>query len=654
MDIKDYFAQMPADKIAAEILTRVEDYQEYLMTSGRLALWKRSYEYYYNPAIKGSRLNRVGAQAEFTSIKVNHYRNLLVHLETMTMQQRPAFDPKATNTDYKSQAQTILANGLLEYYMKEKKLERNIKLSLKHSLIFGEGFVLSEWDATSGEVYEVNPETQAPIRQGDLRYMNFMPMDVARDFTKQSSEYHDWYIVTSYKNRYTLAAKYPELAEKILALPSKTDTDNKTTSLWFMADETDDVPVYTLYHNKTDAVADGRVCECLSSDIVLLDGPLPYRNIPVFRIAPEEMVGTPFGYTVGFDLLPVQEAIDALYSTVITNQSTFGVQNIAIPQGHNLSVTAISGGLNLIEYDSKLGKPEALNLTSTPPEIFNFITQLEQLSETLSGVNSVARGNPESSLKSGSALALVQSMAIQFSISLQQSYAQLLEDLGTSTINILRDFASVPRIAVIAGKSNRSIMKQFTGDDLDLINRVTVDMGNPLSKTSAGRVQLAENLMANGLIENGQQYIQVLSTGKLEPAIEGIQAELLNIKAENEEMSEGKNVPVIVTDNHKTHILEHKAILASPDARRNPQIIQLVTAHIQEHLNVLMDPMYGPLLGVLGQQTMQAPMGGPPQPGAAQPAPGGQMLDATNPATQQAAKVNQPNMPTNPMDGQGQ
>ena len=51
--------------------------------------------------------------------------------------------------------------------------------------------------------------------------------------------------------------------------------------------------------------------------------------------------------------------------------------------------------------------------------------------ETLSGVNSVARGNPEASLQSGTALAMVQSQALQFMSGLQQSYIQLIEDVGT-------------------------------------------------------------------------------------------------------------------------------------------------------------------------------------------------------------------------------
>ncbi len=643
---RQYWAAKDSKEIGDEILKKFEEYEMHIFTSGRLNLWRRSYEYYYNPALHGSQLTKSGEQGEFTNIAVNHYKNLLTHLKTMTTQQRPAFEARAVNSDAKSQQQTILASGLLDYYMREKKLERYIKQGVEHALMFGEGFVSAAWNATSGETYGINPETQAPIKEGDLEYENHIPLDVARDYTKNNSNKHDWNIVRTYENRYTLAAKYPELADRIENLSTRSENQYSLRQGDKFLGDSDDVEVFTLYHKPTDALPEGRLTIVCDSDIVLIDGPLPYREIPVYRIMPEDQVGSIFGYTVGFDLIPVQEAINSLYSTVLTNQVTFGVQNIVSPRGSNIGVTELSGGLNLIEYDKQSGPPQPLNLTSTPPEIFNFITQLEQLSETLSGVNSVARGNPEASLKSGSALALVQSMAIQFSISLQQSYAQLLEDLGTATINILRDFATVPRVAMIAGRSNRSMMKEFKGDDLDSVQRIIVDMGNALSKTTSGRLQLAENLLQNGMVKTPDEYIMVLTTGKLEPMIEGTQAELINIKSENEELADGKQVPVIITDNHMTHIQEHRAILANPEARRDPNLIAVVTAHLQEHLNMLSDPANATMLGLLGQQAV------PPQPNQQAMGNTAQLENSTPEVLQQAENVNQPLAPTNPLTGE--
>ncbi len=633
---KPYWATVPTKEIADEILERVDKYYEFLSYSGRLDLYRRSYAYYYRPRLSGGQLNQTGQQGELTSISVNHYRNFLLHIETMTTQQRAAFEPRATNSDVKSQSQVILATGLLDYYMREKRMERNVKTAVKGCLQLAEGFVEVDWDPTSGEEYGVT-ETGATIYQGDLKYTNYTPLDAIRDFSLTSPNQDDWFILRTFENKYNLAAKFPDLSKEILedSIDMLEVMETTTLTKWAL-EESDNVIVYKLKHKPTPAMPQGRIVTCLDNGTVMTDGPLPYKKTHVYRITPDEETGTCFGFTVAYDLLPIQEALDILYSTAVTNQSTFGVQNILVPKGHDLSTSQMSGGLNVMEYDAEIGKPESLNLTSTPPEIFNFMTMLEKLMETISGVNSVARGNPEASLKSGAALALVQSMAIQFSMNLQQSYAQLVEDLGTATIEILKDFATVPRIAAISGKSNRPLMREFKGSDLSEINRVMVDLGSPLTRTTAGKVNLADTMLERNLIENPDQYIQVVTTGRLEPIIEGKQAELLLIKAENEKLADGEFQMAVITDQHSQHVLEHKTVMASPEARQDPKILQATLDHIQQHITFLQtgDPQ---LLALIHQQPMP-----PPQ---VQGSPA-QMMNPNAP--QQQGLPNLPNAPQPP------
>jgi hypothetical protein len=659
-----YFATLPTDQIAEEILNKVDSYNEYILASGKVQLWAKSYEMFFRGGRKLGELAQAGEHSEYMLLDVNHYKSLLTNLHTMTTNQRPALDPRAVNTDTESTAQAKLAGGLLDYYMREKKVARYIKDAVKYSLLYGEGFVINEWNSTSGKEYGVNPETGAVIREGDLSFDSLPPHFIARDFNKMNADNHNWHVITRFKNKYDLAAKYPELADRITGLTYDDELFVKMRLVKDAFGDNDDVPVYTFYHKPTDAVPEGRQVDILASDLVLFDGPLAYRDIPVFRIAPEDEDFSIFGYTVGNDLLSLQEAINSLYSTVTTNQSTFGVQSILIPRGFNISVQSLTGGLNLIEYDPKVGKPEPLQLTLTAPEIFNFIQQLEKLMETLSGVNSVARGNPEANLKSGAALALVQSMAIQFNSGLQQSYTELLEDIGTSMINILKDFAEVPRIAMITGKYNRSYMREFSGKDLSQISRVVVDSGNPLSKTMAGKMQLAENMLQAGFIKTPDQYEMVLTTGNLDYMLEGDIKEQYNIRSENEGLASGEPQQAIITDSHALHIQEHKNVLASPEARKDPKIIQATVDHIMQHIQLLKtaDPA---LLTILGQQPVGTPqaMGGQPMPGStpavegaptgigAEPTPEAAQVAPMNPVTNEAAKINLPNMPTNPMTG---
>jgi hypothetical protein len=605
-----YFANKEASECASTLLVRADSFYNALTSNQYVEklynMWRAYHGAYADYLGSGHRVVFTGEQGELVNIPINHFRNLAQHILAMITANRPVMETRAINTDYKSYAQTILANGVLDYYMREKGLEDAIKKACELSIVLGAGFIKLAWNATGGDVYEVDPDTQEPIYEGELEFQNLTPLDVVFDGTKENYQENEWVLCRTFKNRYDLIAKYPDLKDKILAVPSKMQSNIYRLAVW-SNDDTDDIPVYEFYHKSTEAVPEGRYMQFLSAEATLIDTKMPYRNMPVFRVAPSDILGTPYGYSPMFDVFPIQEGINSLYGTIMTNQNAFGVQNIYVPRGADIAVGGLSGGLNLIEANAK---PEPINLTQTPPEVFKFLDMLIQASETISGVNSVVRGNPEASLKSGTALALVQSQALQFISGLQQSYVKLIENVGTSLINILKDFSKTPKLIKLVGKNNRPLMKEFTGDKIADINRVVVDMGNPLSKTIAGRVQMAEQMMQMKIIKDPMQYIQVMNTGRLEAIYEGDQAELLLIKSENEQMLDGEVPLVSPLDQHSLHIQEHRAVIADPDLRKNPSLVKTTMDHIEAHMNALRntDPA---LLQMIGEQP-QGPVGGSP------------------------------------------
>lgn len=652
-----YFATLPSEKLAPKLMDKIEDYYAFLSASGRLDLYRKSYANTYKAMRTGGATFQTGEQGELTQLNVNHYANILKNLVTMTTAQRPNFECRATNTDEKSQAQTILGTNLMDYYLREKKLERYFKAGVVSAVQLGEGFVMTTWDSNIGQDYGVNPDTGAKIYEGDVAYTVGGPLDVIRDFLKPDAMSHDWMMFRKYVNKWELAQQFPEHYQKIIDLSDDHYDWEALAYLYTPLYEKDDIPVYYFFHKKTPVVNQGRFCMMLDTDLVLLDGPLPYREIPIYRIAAQEMSGTPFGYTVGFDLLAIQEAFDANVTTKLSNQTTFGVQNVWSPPGNAVNLMSIAGGMNLVEC---VTKPEPLNLTQTPKEIYEFGGELISYMELLSAINSAVRGDPDSNLKSGTAIALVQSMAIQFNSDLQQSYAELLEDVGTSTLKMLRDFAKVPRVAAIVGKSNRRYMQNFTGDDLDQVDRVTVDMGNYVTRTTAGKMNLADNLLQNGLIKDPNQYIMVYTTGKLEPLIENQQATMMLIRGENEDLSEGKPVQAIITDRHDIHIPEHMAVLSSPESRTNLAVTAATLAHVQQHITQwsTMPPALAMFMGMPPPPPGSAPLLPNGQGVVPQPAPNiTQELSTQNPATQKASGVQPPQPPkappgTNPQTAQ--
>lgn len=642
-----YFAAKEATKTADILLYRANAWYNQLYNNGYLSkvrdMWMAYHGCYYGGPGNSHKISFGGEQGEIVNLAVNHIRNLSQHVIVMVTANRPAIQARATNTDFKSIVQTKLAEGLLDYYLREKRLEKYLKTAVEYAVVFGSGYIKMGWNATSGEIYEINEETGAAIHEGDAEFTNLSPFDVVFDMSKETSHNQDWVMTRTFKNKFDLAAKFPEFKDRIEGLQTKSDLFRYRMDIMAF-DDTDDVPVYEFYHKRTESMPDGRYLLFLTSDIILMDTPMPYRNLPVYRIAPAEILGTPLGYTPMFDLLPLQESVNSLYSTILSNQHAFGVQNIYVPRGADISLKSLEGGLNIIEGSGN-AMPQPLNLTQTPQEIFNFIDMLERAMETLSGVNSVARGNPESSLKSGAALALVQSQALQFISGLQQQYVQLIEDIGTGLINMLKDFAAVPRIAMIVGKSNAGyIEREFTGNDLSQVNRIIVEMGNALSKTTAGKLQMAQEMMQYGIVKTPEDFFSVLETGRLDIMTDETYRELMTIRQENEALVEGGEVRVLGIDMHKMHIDHHKTILADPRLRLDDELTARVLAHIQEHIEQLrtFDPG---LLSIMGQQPL-GPIGGTPP---APPAPD-QMPQSAPPAgapmsPEQPPLPNMPKMP---------
>lgn len=658
----DYFASLPIDEIGANLHRRVEGFDAHMRSFRIFMDMKMAYRHYIgltNNGYSGTHLGTAGDQGEKTVLKVNKVKNFVDRQLNIVTSQRPALVPLSVNSDYDSYAQTILAGSILDYYTRNQRLERHWKQVCEYALLFGAGYLKMNWDASAGDPYAVtdvldengNKVGDKLVMTGDVTFDTFTPFDVIIDIAKRNSDFN-WYIVRTYKNKYDLAAKYTAFASELSDMSDLNTFRNPLDEV--MIDRTiayernDEVPVYEFFHRKTDALPQGRYVKFVNGDLVLEDCPLPVSKMPIIRLVPSEFINLPHGYTTTFGLLAPQEATDNIYSMILSGQLTFGGNTIAVPitgEG-GVDPIALGGGTNIIPYDPSTGqKPEVLQLLRTAPEMFTTIDRMQDEMQLISGINDVVLGDPGANLKSGAFAALIASQSVQFLNSLQESYNAMLEDTGTLLFEYLKRYATTTRkISVMVGKTQQYMMKSFEAKDLDGIDRVQVDVGNPLSKTHAGRLKMAEDLLGKGMIKTPDQYIMVLTTGRLEPITESAQTESMLIKHENEMLQGGQKPTAILFDDHRKHILEHRTVLSNTRDRMNPVKVQAVIDHVQEHINLLKDPAVQEVLGFLGQQGA-APL--PPQQG------NGGVEAVTDPST--PVEQNQPRLPsqpTNPATGE--
>ena len=269
-----YFAADEADE-AVRYLTHKAWYWFTTLTANKYLekvkrAWAAHHGVYYEEA---HQVNFGGEAGELVNVAVNHFRNLALHMLNMVTANRPAFRAKASNVDGRSKIQTNLANGILEYYMREKRLEVYLKTAVEYAIVMGSGYIHMGWNSTAGEIYDkIQPEpvlddndepytneqgqftTQdgqvlkpQEIYEGDCEFFNLSVFDVVFDPTKETSKDRDWVLTRRFKNKFDLAAKYPEFADRIKNLQTKSDHERYR---WTVSpyDETFDVPVYEFYH----------------------------------------------------------------------------------------------------------------------------------------------------------------------------------------------------------------------------------------------------------------------------------------------------------------------------------------------------------------------------------------------------------------------
>jgi hypothetical protein len=643
---KAYFATLPANELVAEVTLRIDRWNRYVLKQGLASKWRQCYDTYYGKhqgeigAVGTGNISSAGENGELATVSVNHFRNLIKHVLAITTDQKPAYDPRAINSDLDSLQQAELAKNILDAYLVEKRMGRDMKAAAERAIALSKGYVYMRWDPSLGEKFGVQPvmgddgqhemddEGQPKMKvlyEGDVAIDAASPWDVMYDFRVRQHKNHKWHVIRTFRNKYDLAARYPQFADQIIALSSRDPLGNDKVMPFSpidfeSEDDNDTIPVYEFYHLRTDAVPNGRYTLFFDEKIVPYDGPFQYRErLPIFRITPGEIFESSECYTDAFDVLVLQQVYNVLESTAFSNQQAFGGQVIWMPEGANVTSNQLGKWLTVLKGGQPDMKPEVLQLLSTPPEVFKNKEMIENSMEKLMGINSVVRGDPDHGLKSGIALGRLQAMAIQYSSNFQQSWAELQEDCGTFLLNLLQDFAKTERMVALAGKSNKGAMVSFTGEKLNKIQRVVVDLGNPLARTVAGRMEMADTLLGKGMIHDPRAYLTLIETGQFEQAMEGEESRELLVRKENEDLRDGKPVHAMVGDPHLFHIQEHLAVMADPmvrgaQASGDPlamKITQAALTHIQWHefLRKTQDPIWSQVCNEPPVQPIEIPQG---------------------------------------------
>ncbi len=727
-----YFANLPDDKIGDAIWERKREYERFVKQSGLFALYRKMHWRYYgheeNTAFSTHEVGIDGKQGELHRLKVNHLRSIMTSWINMVQSQRPAVVPVAINDDYESELEVKRGRAVLDHERGPSGagIECREAECREFAGLYGHAGLLQLWNEALGDVVlpdaasagleapqDPEHDLEQSDREGRLQAFALSPLDFFFDPRRKDAHY-PWVICRIWACREDLIARFPKFEEQILAVktqPEADGTDGIDFQFQFTAsagaspiNAKDEIPVYVFLHDKTEGVQNGKQVMMLDSQTVLKSGPLGYKTKPFIRLAAANIDRTPFGFSPAWDLLAPQEAHDSLSTIALTNARTFGLGTMTAEKSADVERDQLAEGLVLLEYTPGMQPPKPLEMPHTGQEVFSFRQAIGGEMGTQIGVNSVVRGDPEASLKSGSALALVQAQGVQFSSGFQSNDTRFIESHSLVTIEACQTFMTEERTYEIVGSHVASLTLPFNGSKLKRITKVRVQLVNPMSKTLAGRVQMADTLAERySNVFSPGDYMRVQETGNLDHITKGPEQKAANIERENELLSQGfgpvpkvpsgqmgpdgqpqmvdqkepgkRYVIALLTDDHRAHVRKHTEIVDNPAIRDSddPLAVQIIKAtldHIDEHERQLtiMTLQRPGLLELTNQQPLQSalpPQAGPGAPGASPPhggsptppkpggppgpqnnAPAGQVLQPTPAGGNQLPRM--PNMPVNP------
>lgn len=638
-----YWAAQPdSGDVVRELLVRSSRYRTWLDETRATRRAIRSLRTYYGFGPNGTgdttELGASGDRGEFVEMAVNEFGGLVEQAYAQLVATKPGFQAVPKSGDYAARSQAVFADKLLTTVDTDNHLEEKEDEATKAGLLCREGWVALSWDTSAGD--SIGIDGQKVVHDGDVRADVLLMWDVCFDVASRHKTDLQWIAFRRPRNRWDLVAsaqpteedmadpaaleRKSKLAEALKGVNPTRDANDfpDVRSMLFgatAADVTDMVDVWELRHMPSPALPQGRLVRFIDASTVLYDSAAdgvgyPYRSLAVRYFEPSKVVGTAAGHSLAWDLLGMQEAVDSVATAMATAGHASGISNIWIQalgnngDPSNLTVSSLGSGMRLIQSPTK---PEALHAVQVDPQAVAFLEACRSWMQRRMGLNDVALGDTSKGMPAQLA-ALLDAKVVQFWNQAVKSLSVMRARLRTDILQMYQAFAKTPRVSALAGAGESLSMEEWTKDKLSSVAKVTVDEVAAASKTLAGKMAMADLLLEKGLIDTPDEYLTVRSTGRLEKLTEFKDRNLLRLQQEKEMLQRGIGLPPIdvmatdaammadpealpvfdaqaqgefirptIVDTPWLDIPEYAAVLASPEARVRPDVVQAVTDAIQ-------------------------------------------------------------------------
>jgi hypothetical protein len=629
-----------------------------IFQSHMAAFWRNTLAY-YAPILEAeswkSALSTLGARGEIVSMKVAKARTQLRQHASLLSRTRLSYETIVDIDDASAQVTAKLGKNIANHLIESQGLQQKRERAIEWAALLGMSFIICTWRPDKGSAYQPTENDQM-LMTGDVNFEVMNVTDVTFDWTIDDWKEQCHVEIRRKRNRFDLIAEVeimqidPEEKEKmikqIFSLPSIASDETEFANTYFLTNQPNEDMVYEYqwFHKTTPSLPQGRIVRYLTRDIILEDAINGYECLPVEPIIFEPILKTGLGYPIFSSLLPAQEMLDHMFSSMATNAGLTALGAILNPEGSGVTIDDI-GGMKLINYRPQGaeggGAPQAFVWPQMSGDNMQFQDRIINAMDEISMLNATLRGQSSANVTSGAMAATLSANAMEFFSTSQQAVDSAFENAMTHAFMAYKVYAKTEQIISINGESSVGYSKQFKADDVKNIKRVKMKQTNPLLTQISGRIQMTESLMQYGVLKDPDKVVQILEGAPMSSIYKEQWTEKIAIQQEIDMIFEGKEVFPLQTDNHPMFISAYREILSSPEFRLNSDlsaaVVQLIMTRAE--MEQQLDPMVKALLR------------GQPQPQVV-PIPSGQSNAAqeTNPNAGQPQRA-EPAQPAQPQGG---
>jgi hypothetical protein len=356
------------------------------------------------------------------------------------------------------------------------------------------------------------------------------------------------------------------------------------------------------YELPTKKYPEGRLI-IIAGDKLLHLGPLPYlngenaeRGYPFIKQCSIGLSGMFFGISIIERLIPLQRAYNAVKNRKheFLNRIAAGV--LAVEDGSTDTDMLEEEGLapgRVIVYRQGSTPPRLLDAGNVPNDFVYEEERLLSEFKLISGVSDVMRNSTTpSSLTSGVAISLLIEQD-DTRLSASANYIKnAVKNLGRHIIRLYKQFASAPRLMVVAGENNT--VEQYYFDKKSLSSGdIVFDTENEISQSPAQKKSIIIDMLKNGILsdENGKltqrmksRIADIMGFSDFENGQDIINLNIKRAAKENLLLVNGKTEPMEI-DDHELHIDEHIKYMLSGEFETSKSAVKTENflEHIRQH-----------------------------------------------------------------------